>query len=81
MSEGRVTVQRGRDNLYLDWEAGWERVEAFEYETTLTYSRYLNSRWSVFGGYRLTDIPDAHDAVVLGASYQMPYRVNFRWCR
>jgi FtsP/CotA-like multicopper oxidase with cupredoxin domain len=76
LSTGMGTIQRGRDNLNLLWETGWERVEKTEYEIDATYSRYFNPRWTAFAGYRLTNIPDARDAVIAGATYQLPYLVD-----
>ncbi len=76
VSTGRGTIQRGRDNVNLTWEAGWEKVERREYEIDATVSRYFNSRWTAFAGYRLTNIPDGHDAVIGGATYRLPYLVD-----
>ncbi len=77
MSMGVGTIQRGRDNLNLIWEAGWEKVERREYEIDATYSRYFNPRWTAFAGYRLTTMMDGHDAVIAGAAYRLPYLVDF----
>jgi FtsP/CotA-like multicopper oxidase with cupredoxin domain len=77
LSTGKGTIQRGRDNLNLTWEAGWEKVERREYEIDATASRYFNPRWTVFGGYRLTNIPDGRDAVIAGATHRLPYLVDF----
>jgi hypothetical protein len=76
LSTGTGTIQRGRDNLNLIWEAGWEKVGRHEYEIDGTASRYFNPRWTAFAGYRLTNIPDGHDAVIAGATYRMPYLVD-----
>lgn len=77
MSMGMGTIQRGRDNLNLMWEAGWERVEDTEYEIDATYSHYFNPRWTAFAGYRLTNMMGGHDAVIAGATYRLPYMVDF----
>lgn len=77
LSSGRGTIQRGRDNVNLLWEAGWEKVERREYEIDATASRYFNPRWTAFGGYRLTNIRDGHDAVIVGATHRLPYLVDF----
>jgi hypothetical protein len=47
-----------------------------EYEIDATASRYFNTRWTGFAGYRLTNIQDGHDAVVAGATYRLPYLVE-----
>ena len=36
------------------WEAGWNNVDSTEYEAEFRWSRYLNQRWTAFGGLRLT---------------------------
>lgn len=76
LSDGLATVQRGHHNLNLAWELGWERVPRREYEIDATYSRYFNPRWTVFGGYRLTNLPGGSDAVIAGATYLLPYNVD-----
>ena len=77
LSTGRGTIQRGRDNLNLLWEAGGEWLARPEYEIDATAARYFNSRWTAFAGYRLTNVPDGHDALILGATYRLPYLVDF----
>ncbi|HEX2851994.1 MAG TPA: multicopper oxidase domain-containing protein [Opitutaceae bacterium] len=76
LSSGTGTIQRGRDNLSLAWETGWEKVARREYEIDATVSRYFNPRWTAFAGYRLTNIPDGRDAVIAGATHRLPYLVD-----
>jgi FtsP/CotA-like multicopper oxidase with cupredoxin domain len=76
LSSGKGTMQRGRDNLNLAWEAGWGKVGRREYEMDATASRYFNPRWTAFAGYRLTNDPEGHDAVIAGATYRLPYLVD-----
>ena len=47
-----------------------------EYEVDLMYARYLNPRWMLFGGYRLTNRMGEENSFIAGAMYQMPYRVD-----
>lgn len=77
LSEGLATVQAGRHNLNLTWDAGWERVERREYEIDATYSHYFNTRWTAFAGYRLTNNDGGEDSVIAGATYLLPYLVAF----
>lgn len=72
-SEGLGTIQRGRDNLNLAWELGWERVPESIYEIEATYSHYFNSRWSAFAGYRFTNSSGLRDGAIAGATYLLPY--------
>lgn len=73
LSEGLATIQRGRDNLNLAWELGWERVPTSTYEIEATYSHYFNSRWTAFAGYRATNSSGVRDGAVAGATYLLPY--------
>ena len=73
LSEGLATVQAGRHNLNLTWDAGWERVERREYEIDATYSHYFNTRWTAFAGYRLTNNDGGEDSVIAGVTYLLPY--------
>lgn len=77
MSTGFGTIQRGRDNLNLAWDIGWAHTERTEYEVDVTYSHYFNPRWTAFAGYRLTTMMDGHDALIAGATYRLPYMVDF----
>ncbi len=77
MSTGLGTIQRGRNNFNLTWETGWAQVDRTEYEIDATYSRYFSTRWTAFAGYRLTNMMDGHDALIAGATYRLPYFVDF----
>jgi FtsP/CotA-like multicopper oxidase with cupredoxin domain len=77
LGEGLATVQAGRHNLNLGWDAGWERGERREYEIDATYSHYFNPRWTAFAGYRLTNNEGGKDGVIAGATYLLPYLVAF----
>jgi len=76
LSQGLATLQRGRDNLNLAWEVGWARVPGQEYEVDTTYSHYFNPRWTVFSGYRFTDLEGGNDSVIAGATYLLPYLLD-----
>lgn len=77
MSMGLATIQRGRDNLNLTWELGWERVPKRTYEIEATYSHYFNSRWTAFAGYRFTNSSGVRDGAIAGATYLLPYLFTF----
>jgi hypothetical protein len=47
-----------------------------EYEVDLTYQRYINPRWMVFGGYRLTNMMDQENSFLLGVMHRFPYMVD-----
>ncbi len=77
LTTGRGTIQRGRDNVNLMWEAGWQNVARREYEMDATVSRYFNPRWIAFAGYRFTNLPEGRNAVIVGATHRLPYLVDF----
>jgi FtsP/CotA-like multicopper oxidase with cupredoxin domain len=77
MSMGMGTLQRGRDNLNLMWEVGWEKVGRREYEVDATYSHYFNPRWIAFGGYRFTNMMAGSDGGIAGFIYRLPFMVDF----
>ncbi len=47
-----------------------------EYEVDLLYQRYINPYWTVFAGYRLTNMPEKENAAVVGATHLLPYMVE-----
>lgn len=90
MTIGMATLMNSRNNLNLLWEIGYEHTEMGrgnmsmasertvrqpDYEIDLTYSRYLNLRWSLFAGYRFTNWMDAEDRVIAGVNHLLPYNV------
>ncbi len=46
------------------------------YEIDLTYQRYLNPRWMVYGGYRLTNMMDQENSFLVGVMHHFPYMVE-----
>ena len=77
LSTGHGTVQTGRDNLNLSWETGWARVDDTGFEIDATYSRYFNPRWTAFAGLRAANLTAARHSVIAGATYRLPYLVDF----
>lgn len=77
MTEGALDLRRGRDDLLLLWEAGWQHTEddRFEFEADLVYERYVNPNLRLFGGARLTNEDNAENRGVLGARWRLPYMV------
>jgi len=72
MTEGFVTVENEKNNINATWEYGWEDRE---YEIVLTYSRYITSLLSVFGGADLTN-ENQNDRGVFGIQYLLPFLVD-----
>lgn len=77
LSTGHGTVQTGRDNLNLRWEAGWAHVDDTGYEIDATYSRYFNPRWTAFAGLRAANLTATRHSAIAGATYRLPYLVDF----
>jgi hypothetical protein len=81
MTMGMASLMNARNNFNLGWEVG--RMDAehgngheWEHETDLTWQRYLNPRWSVFAGYRFTNMMDEDGGVIAGANYRLPFNVD-----
>ena len=77
LSTGHGTVQTGRDNLNLRWEAGWAHVDDTGSEIDATYSRYFNPRWTAFAGLRAANLTATRHSAIAGATYRLPYLVDF----
>lgn len=77
LSTGHGTVQTGRDNLNLRWEAGWAHVDDTGFEIDATYSRYFNPRWTAFAGLRAANLTATRHSAIAGATYRLPYLVDF----
>jgi len=78
MSDGRLTARRGRHDLLLDWEIGWNDVEDTEAEVDLVYSHYFSPDLQPFAGGRVRyeDQTDTH--AIAGIDYRLPLRIRSR---
>lgn len=72
---GYATLQSGRDNWNVRWEEGLRRGDGHERE--LSYARYLNTRLSLLAGYRFDTVEGGRDGPFAGASFRLPYFVDF----
>lgn len=75
LSEGNVTLMRGKNDWLLNWEVGWEGVEETQYEVEALYQRYLSADWQVFLGARLTNDEESDNRAVVGVNYRLPLTV------
>ena len=71
---GYATIQSGRDNLNLRWEEGMRHDDGHERE--LSYSRYVNTRLSLFAGYRFDTMDGGRDGPFVGVSARLPYFID-----
>jgi len=72
MTEGSAMWMNAKNDIGLLWEAGWQDTDETEYEADLLWSRYLNSRWSVFACVLLTNHHDEENRLLAGAAYTLP---------
>ena len=72
MSDGQLTLMNARNDLLINWEVGWERVDDTEYEVDALYQRYFNPNLQVFAGARLTNDDDAENRAIVGFNYRLP---------
>ncbi len=73
--KGFATVQSGRDNFNVCWEEGLRHDDGHERE--LSYSRYVSTRLSLVAGYRFDDMDGGRDGPFAGATFRLPYFVDF----
>lgn len=77
MTQGLFTLSSIRNILTAQWEAGWHGVDSTEWETVLTYDRYINRFFTVFAGVDLLGMVNELDEArgVFGLRYLLP--LNF----
>ena len=73
---GFITLQDGRNNWNINWDDGVKGSDGHEHE--LCYQRYLDTRLSLFSGYRSNTMDGGSDGFFLGANYRLPYFVDFK---
>jgi hypothetical protein len=80
MTEGFLRLSNTRNIFTAEWEAGWQKVDALDWEGTLTWGRYINSFLSFFAGADLLGTGNAVDNVrgVLGLRYLLPLNIEGR---
>lgn len=78
MTDGRLTARRGRHDLLLDWEIGWNDVEHTEAEVDLVYSHYLSPDVQPFAGVRVRHEDQTDSHAIAGIDYRLPLRIRSR---
>ena len=75
MTEGFLLLSNTRNILTAEWEVGWQEVDDTEWEALLTWDRYINRFFTIFGG---ADIGNAieEDRGVLGIRYLLPLNLE-----
>jgi CopA family copper-resistance protein len=77
MTNGYLKLANTRNIITTEWDAGWQNVDAIEWENLVTWDRYINSFLSVFAGADSQGISDEIDQTraVAGLRYLLP--LNF----
>ncbi len=80
MTEGFFKLADTRNTIELDWEAGWQDVDATLWEGTLTLDRRINRFFSVFaGGFMEGEDDNEEDTKgILGFRYLLPMNIETR---
>lgn len=73
---GFATVQDGLNNFNINWDDGMHSGDMREHE--FTYQRYLGTRAAVFAGYRTSTMMGGNDGLLVGATFRLPYFIDFR---
>ncbi len=73
-TQGSLTFSDPQNILMLNWEAGWDGVEGTQWETDLTYGRYLNRFTSVFAGVYAEGMNSTREdeRLIAGICYLLP---------
>jgi CopA family copper-resistance protein len=74
MTQGQITASSLLNIFNLEWEAGWDGVTDTEWETTLTYERFINRFTNVFVGVHAEGVDWAREdeRLVGGVRYLLP---------
>jgi hypothetical protein len=80
MTEGFLMLSNTRNMLAAEWEVGWQEVEDTEWETILTYDRYFNRFFTLFGGVNVLGEGGESDETrgVFGFRYLLPLNFESR---
>ncbi|MEP3211831.1 MAG: multicopper oxidase domain-containing protein [Luteolibacter sp.] len=76
-TQGTIVFSNIMNSLMLNYEAGWDGVEGTEWETDITYNRYINRFTSVFAGVYGEGVNGTRETerLIAGVNYLLP--VNF----
>lgn len=76
MSEGYATLADTRNILMARYEVGWENTDETEWEWRVTWNRYYNRFFRLFGGLDLQSEDEDETAMILGLRYLLPLNVE-----
>ena len=74
MTQGQITASSLLNIFNVEWEAGWDGVADTEWETTLTYERFVNRFTNVFVGVHAegVDWTREDEQLIGGIRYLLP---------
>jgi FtsP/CotA-like multicopper oxidase with cupredoxin domain len=74
LTQGQITASSLLNIFNLEWEAGWDGVTKTEWDTTLTYERFINRFTNVFVGIHAEGIDWTREdeQLVGGVRYLLP---------
>lgn len=80
MTEGFLSLSNTRNIFTVQWEAGWQKVDALDWEGTLMWDRYFNRFFTLFAGTDLLGYGDDLEEIrgVIGLSYLLPLNFETR---
>ncbi len=80
MTEGFLMLSNTRNILSAYWEVGWQKVDKTEWETILTWDRYINRFFTIFAGADLEGAGGTLETSrgVFGIRYLLPLNIEFR---
>lgn len=80
MSIGSIVLSDTRNIISASWETGWQKVNKFEWETIITWDRYVNRFFTFFAGANLEGIEMEFEKTVgvAGIRYLIPLNIETR---
>lgn len=78
LTSGELTLTNTRNSFYLDWEAGWKRVNRTDWEFDLIWERYFNQFFSSMIGFYTSGVGHKSETVngFLGIKYLLPFNIK-----
>ena len=80
MSTGTLLTADIRNTFALNWETGWQNTDEIEWETILTWNRFINRFFTIFAGADLEGARDSLETArgVFGFRYLLPLNIESR---
>ncbi len=80
MSIGSIVFADTRNIISANWETGWQKVNNFQWETVITWDRYVNRFFTFFAGANLEGVEKEFEKTVgvAGIRYLLPLNIETR---